>query len=161
MVHNRMALKWALYSFVSRVHDHLSAWTVFLFGFQKDSPLSVKSENLEHNKDEKKDFYQLKRDFSVGCTKLLSEKIRMASWMRKVLGDTYHAKRQEETFRVNGDLFSSTEEQVFLCDGNQNRCPWLKVTFKSLCLHKKETIIFFGYCMHAYSVTSVLSDCDP
>ena len=58
----------------------------FLFGFQKDSPLSVKSKNLENIKDEKKDFYQRKRDFSLGCTKLLSEKIRMASWMSKVLG---------------------------------------------------------------------------
>ena len=64
---------------------------------------------------------------------------------------------------MNGDLFPSTEEKVFSCDGNQNLCPWLKATFMSLCLHKKETIhsSWLMYVLHTQSLQSCLTLCDP
>ena len=63
---------------------------------------------------------------------------------------------------MNGDLFPSTEEKVFSCDGNQNRCPWLKVTFMSLCLHKKEAIPFSWllYVLYTQSLQLRLILCD-
>ena len=44
----------------------------------------------------KKRSLEINRDFSIGCTKLLSEQTRMASWTRKMLRVYLTCQKTEE-----------------------------------------------------------------